>query len=87
MMVSDGYPGEYTVGKHIEIGEIHRDSIIYHAGTRFTNDELVTSGGRVLAITSIGDTIEEALAKSYDSILNINYEGAYYRNDIGHEFI
>jgi phosphoribosylamine--glycine ligase len=83
MMVSGGYPGNYEKGKVISgIGEI-TDSIVFHAGTTQQGDETVTSGGRVLAVTSYGDTINEALDNSYRNIGKISFENSYYRKDIG----
>ncbi len=83
MMVSGGYPGNYEKGKVISgIGEI-TDSIVFHAGTTQQGDETVTSGGRVLAVTSYGDTINEALNNSYRNIGKISFENSYYRKDIG----
>lgn len=84
MLVSAGYPGDYTVGKDITIGEdIHEDSIVFHAGTKQAGEQTLTNGGRVLSITSFGSDIEEALAKSYTTIEQISFEGMYYRGDIG----
>ena len=82
MMVSGGYPGDYEKGKAIEIGDTG-DSIVFHAGTRVSDGQLVTSGGRVLSITSFGATIDEAARKSYAAIDGIGFEGAYFRRDIG----
>jgi phosphoribosylamine--glycine ligase len=59
------------------------DSIVFHAGTRNVDDEVVTAGGRVLAVTSYGKTMEEALDRSYKNIGKISYEKCYYRKDIG----
>jgi phosphoribosylamine--glycine ligase len=57
--------------------------LVFHAGTKQVGDQLVTNGGRVLAFTSIGASLESALARSYKSINEICYEGIYYRKDIG----
>ena len=59
------------------------DSVIFHAGTKNSNDRILTNGGRVLAITSFGKDIDEALNKSFTNADKINYEGKYYRKDIG----
>ncbi len=86
--VAEGYPEEYRKGDVItlpEDGDI--DSTIYHAGTKELDGELVTSGGRVLAVTSMGSSIEEAIAKSYDTISKIEYKGKNYRKDIGQDLI
>lgn len=84
MMVSGGYPGSYEKGKVITGLDKITDSIVFHAGTK-TNDgnNVVTSGGRVLSITSLGDNLLEALALSYKNIGEIDFEQKYYRKDIG----
>lgn len=85
MMVSGGYPAEYKKGNHIFGLENIDSSLVFHAGTRFDEKrkEILTDGGRVLAITSFGETIKEALDLSYRSISKINFNDAYYRMDIG----
>lgn len=82
MMVSGGYPGKYEKGKNI-LGLDHVEgSIVFHAGTTSGNGVL-TSGGRVLAITSLGNSIDEALEKSYRNAEKVQFEKKYYRKDIG----
>jgi len=83
MLVSGGYPGDYEKGKIITGLEEAEDSIPFHAGTIENNDQIVTNGGRVLAVTSYGKTIEEASKKSFSNAEKIKYEGKYYRKDIG----
>lgn len=83
MMVSGGYPDTYEKGFGITGLENVNESVIFHAGTKRTEDRLVTSGGRVLAVTSSGNSMTEALEKSYRSIAEIHFEGARYRKDIG----
>lgn len=83
MVVSGGYPDTYRKGFPIHGTEEVTDSTLFHAGTRIENGELVTSGGRVLAVTSAGTTIDEALTKSYNSIRGISFEKMNYRKDIG----
>lgn len=78
-----GYPEEYTSGFGITGLADVTDSIVYHAGTRKDSSRVVTSGGRVLAVTSLGKDIAEAREKSYRSIAKIKFDGMYYRTDIG----
>ncbi len=86
MLVSEGYPGSYPKGKVMTGFEQVKDSILFHAGTANKDGEVVTNGGRVIAITSYGDNIKDALAKSYANAPHVQYEGRYYRKDIGYEF-
>lgn len=83
MMVSGGYPEAYEKGKSISGIDSVNDSIVFHAGTSKRSNETVTSGGRVLAVTSYGTTMEEALETSYKNVQKIQFEGSYYRKDIG----
>lgn len=83
MLVSGGYPEDYEKGKIISGVENSNDSIVFHAGTSLINNELRTSGGRVLAITSFGNDFKEALAISYKNIEKIHFEKMYFRKDIG----
>jgi len=83
MVVSGGYPEEYANGKEISGIENVTDSIVFHAGTKKENDAIVTNGGRVLAVTSLGDNFEEALKKSYQNIEKLHFDTMYYRKDIG----
>jgi phosphoribosylamine---glycine ligase len=85
MMVSGGYPGSYQKGLKISGLENISDSLVFHAGTRFDekNKEIVTEGGRVLAVTSYGETIEKALSLSYKNVARISFDGSNYRKDIG----
>ena len=84
VMVSGGYPEAYKKGKEITGIETIEDSIVFHAGAKFQDDKVVTSGGRVLAITSYGETYQEAIKKSYQTIENnLEFDKMYYRKDIG----
>jgi phosphoribosylamine--glycine ligase len=88
MMVSAGYPGDYEKGKVMTGFEQVTDSLLFHAGTSLnTDNEIVTNGGRVLAITSFGNTVNEAVNISLANANKINYEGKYFRRDIGFEFV
>lgn len=85
MMVSGGYPGNYEKGKKITGLENVTESIMFHAGTKAVDGEVVTSGGRVIAASSYGKDMEEALAKSYTSIALVDFDGKYFRRDIGND--
>ena len=87
MLVSGGYPEHYEKNKEIFGFENIEDSIVFHAGTKLENDKVVTSGGRVMAITSFGNTIEEALEKTYKSIDKISFDKMNYRKDIGFDLV
>ena len=88
MLVSAGYPGAYAKGKAITGCLEPQSSIVYNAGTRREPDgSLVTSGGRVMAVTSYGDTITEAVATSYRAIEDIHFEGKTYRRDITRDLV
>ncbi|MFN0728537.1 phosphoribosylamine--glycine ligase [Polaribacter gochangensis] len=87
MLVSGGYPEAYEKNKEVLGIESVTDSIVFHAGTTSENGKVFTNGGRVMAITSFGDTIEEALKKSYNSIDKISFENMNYRKDIGFDLI
>ena len=84
ILVSGGYPGDYEKGRPISGLEGDGESLVFHSGTRLNDaGELVSNGGRVLAITSYGETFREALAKSNGKAQQIQFEGKYYRRDIG----
>ncbi len=83
MLVSGGYPQAYTKGKKINGLESVSDSIIFHAGTKTVGENVVTNGGRVLALTSYGPSFKEALAVSKSNAEKVKFEGVYYRKDIG----
>jgi phosphoribosylamine--glycine ligase len=88
MAVSGGYPGSYPKGLPITGNLEPADSILFHAGTKRTDDgQVLTSGGRVIAVSSLGDTVSEALARSYKSIEGFNFDGKYFRRDIGKDLI
>lgn len=87
MLVSAGYPDAYEKGKVMTGFEAVKDSMLLHAGTANKDGNIVTNGGRVIAITSMGSNIGEALKTSYKNAELIQYEGKYYRKDIGYEFL
>lgn len=83
MLVSGGYPGAYENGKEITNLEKVSDSIVFHAGTKQDGNTIVTNGGRVLAVTSYGNSISEAIGKSNNYANIIKFDGKHFRNDIG----
>ncbi len=83
MLVSGGYPEAYEKGKEITGIENITESLAFHAGAKFQDGKVVTSGGRVMAITSYGNTYQEAIKKSYQSIENLHFDKMNYRKDIG----
>ncbi|MFA5410593.1 MAG: phosphoribosylglycinamide synthetase C domain-containing protein, partial [Candidatus Omnitrophota bacterium] len=87
---SGGYPGNYEKGKEIfgldEAGKM-KDVVVFHAGTKKENNKITTSGGRVLGVTGLGDTIKEAIDKTYQAVEKIHFEGMQYRKDIGQRAI
>lgn len=86
-LVSGGYPGEYETGKVIR-GLHHEDNaLVFHAGTTTHQDEVVTHGGRVLAVSGKGHSLEQARARAYETASGINWEGLYYRKDIGQDLM
>jgi phosphoribosylamine---glycine ligase len=87
--VSGGYPGHYEKGLPITGLDqpLSADSLIFHSGTRMDKQDIVTSGGRVLCVTSFADTVYEAVDRSRDILEKIYFEGIYYRRDIGFEFL
>ncbi|UAY57156.1 phosphoribosylamine--glycine ligase [Arachidicoccus terrestris] len=86
--VSGGYPGSYEKGKKITLPELkqNNESLIFHAGTQLQGTDILTNGGRVLAITSFGENIEAAAEKSRQLLKDIHFDGIQYRKDIGYEF-
>jgi len=86
MLVSGGYPGDYAKGKAISGLELAKNSVLFHAGTKENKGIIETSGGRVLAITSLAADLKSALAQSYQNAALIQFDGKNYRKDIGFEF-
>lgn len=87
MLVSGGYPEDYEKGKVISGIEAVEDSIVFHAGTKATSGEVLTHGGRVLAVTSYGADFHEAIKKSYQNIDKIGFDKMYFRTDIGFDLV
>lgn len=86
MLVSQGYPGDYAKGKFIRIGDTE-GSLVFHAGTRAEGKEMVTNGGRVIAVSSFGKTLQDALDVSYENAKKIDFEGKNFRRDIGKDLM
>jgi phosphoribosylamine---glycine ligase len=87
---SGGYPGEYKTGmpiSGIDDADAMRDVKVFHSGTAMKDGKLVTAGGRVLAVTALGDTIADAQKRAYEAIAKIHFEGMHYRKDIGYRAI
>ncbi|MGC8871181.1 MAG: phosphoribosylamine--glycine ligase, partial [Brevinematia bacterium] len=84
VIASRGYPGEYEKGKIIE-GDLseREDSIVFHAGTLMSEGKFITNGGRVLNVVGIGNSLRESISKAYERVEKINFEGMFYRKDIG----
>lgn len=86
VMASAGYPGSYSKGlpiKGLDAAKRVKDVMVFHAGTARKEKNVVTDGGRVLGVTALGDTVAEAIAKAYQAVGKISWEGAYFRKDIG----
>jgi phosphoribosylamine--glycine ligase len=85
VMASGGYPGSYEKGKVItglEAANARDDVTVFHAGTALNGDKVVTSGGRVLAVTALGADLQQAVDRAYAAVGDIAFDGAQYRNDI-----
>jgi phosphoribosylamine---glycine ligase len=87
MLVSGGYPGVFEKGKIIHGLDLVSESNLFHAGTKFHDNNTVTSGGRVIAVNSLEATLDEALEKSYSSIQKISFEKMYFRRDLGKDLM
>ena len=84
VLASGGYPGDYEKGKVISgLDKVDEDVVVFHAGTKMSDGDIVTSGGRVLGVTAMGATNDEARAKAFDNVKRISFEGMHYREDIG----
>ena len=87
VMVSDGYPGSYEKNKSIQGLADVTNALVIHAGTKQHDYEILTNGGRVLAVTGSGDSLEDALKDAYHGVGNISWDGAYFRKDIGKDIL
>lgn len=87
VLVSGGYPEDYQKGKVIRGLETVSDSIVFHAGTKEQDGQIVSNGGRVLAVTSFGDDFTQAIKKSYQNIDKLHFDTMYYRRDIGKDLL
>jgi phosphoribosylamine--glycine ligase len=88
VMAAGGYPGDYPVGDAISgLDAELPDTKVFHAGTTLENDRVVTSGGRVLCVTALGDDVAQAQQRAYAAVERVVFDGAYYRRDIGHRAI
>jgi phosphoribosylamine--glycine ligase len=86
--VSRGYPGSYEKGYPITgLDSVHEDSLIFHAGTRTEDNQVLTNGGRVLCVTSYAGNLQEAIRRSMVVLTKIDFDGMYFRRDIGYEFL
>jgi phosphoribosylamine--glycine ligase len=84
VMASDGYPNSYSKGLPISgLPEAAEDAVVFHAGTRREGDQIVTGGGRVLGVTALGKTLDDARHRAYGIVERIHFEGAQYRTDLG----
>ncbi len=87
MLVAGGYPGNYEKGNVISGFEEIEDSIVFHAGTKLADGQVVTNGGRVMAVSSFGRKMTEALQRSYMNVAKINFKDMNYRRDIGKDLL
>jgi phosphoribosylamine--glycine ligase len=83
MLVSGGYPGHYEKGKNIDISDVTEKCTLFHAGTRRVEGKVITAGGRVIAVSAYGNSMQESLQTSYLNTGKVNYDGIYFRKDIG----
>ena len=87
MTVAGGYPGAYEKGKQITGFESIEDALVFHAGTKEEEDKVLSAGGRVMALTALGNSAKEAREKAFREVKKIQFEHAYYRNDIGKDML
>jgi phosphoribosylamine---glycine ligase len=87
MMVAGGYPGDYEKGKAISGLEKVNTATVFHAGTKKSGNDVLSNGGRVMAFTALGNSIQEALDGSFAAAKTVSFEGCYYRKDIGQDLL
>lgn len=87
MLVSEGYPKTFKTGYEISIEGPNENSMIFHAGTNFADNKLVTNGGRVISVSAFGENLKLSLANVYETVDKIKFEGKYFRRDIGKDLI
>lgn len=87
ILASEGYPGSYPKGRAITIPQTPSNVVVFHAGTAMKDDNTVTSGGRVLAVTAYGDTVQAAIDSAYQTVNSVHFEGKTYRRDIAHRLV
>jgi phosphoribosylamine--glycine ligase len=87
MVVSGGYPEDFEKGKVITGLENITDSIVFHAGTKLEEGNVLSNGGRVLTVTSYGDDFQQAIKKSYQNIDKLSFDKMYFRKDIGFDLL
>ena len=83
-LASSGYPEDYETDMEIDIkNHFNENEKLFHAGTKFVDNKILTSGGRVFCMTALGETLEIAIDNAYNAIPKINFEGMFFRSDIG----
>lgn len=87
IMASEGYPGDYPKGREITTALLPHDALMFHAGTKESKGKVVTNGGRVTAMTGLGNDLEEALETAFAAVRAVDFEGAYHRKDIGADLL
>ncbi|MBL4708102.1 MAG: phosphoribosylamine--glycine ligase [Flavobacteriales bacterium] len=87
MLVAEGYPEAYEKGKEMTGFDLTSDCILFHAGTKQDKDKVLTNGGRILAVSAVGENFKDALSKTFRNAEKINYDGKYYRKDIGFDLM
>ena len=87
VMAAPGYPGDYPKGLPLSIPPLSKNVTVFHAGTSLRDGQLVTSGGRVLGVTALADTLEGAVTAAYQAVAKVDFKDAHYRRDIGRRLL